>query len=337
MSRNPVERLRYTSNAHGERESRYLGRRLRYLAEPRTFAARAGNWRWDRDGPCPSPTSAPAPSSPATVIWPNRYEHPIAENFVGAIRDGFGVVATVAAAEIAQPYRGIVIIEIDCGYGTKRVALDWDDLPRVNPRCAAEVETYFKFQYQPGGYPDYPNVMPGGYVSNAPMLYRHWCRLRALRARQPTSDVFGRFGLRASTHIRETAIGLLQSEQSIVYVGGDRTMYGPRYLREMARARVCVDLPGRGPFCTRLVDCLAMGCCVVAVRHAAELPTALREGVEIVYCEEDLSDLVELCVTYVRDEGKRVPIEAAAARYFDENLHPVRMAQSYLRVLRDRR
>jgi glycosyltransferase involved in cell wall biosynthesis len=78
-----------------------------------------------------------------------------------------------------------------------------------------------------------------------------------------------------------------------------------------------------------------MGCCIVAAPHRVEMPVELRDGVEIVYCNEDLGDLAELCATYAQHESRRAPIEAAAARYFDEHLHPVRMAERYLRVVRE--
>jgi glycosyltransferase involved in cell wall biosynthesis len=178
-------------------------------------------------------------------------------------------------------------------------------------------------------------VSPGGYITDKPFLYAHWCRLRALRGRsRATSEVFGRYGLRFGGPVREAAIEQLRADERFDYSGGTRRTHHTRYLREMARAGVCVDLPGQGPFCCRLVEGLAMGCFIVAARHAAEMPVQLRDGVEIVYCQEDLSDLADLCAEYAHEEGRRQPLEAAAARYFDENLHPVRMAERYLSVVR---
>lgn len=311
-----------------------LGRRLRIAADPGTWPSLAGDLRWRRDGPCPGPQAQPALGPPALVQWPLRYQHPLAGVFVRSIKEGFGVVASVVPADIPQAFPGIVIIGIDLGDGPRRVAIDYYDFTFVNPECAAEVDMYFKLQYARGGYPEYANVRPGGYVTDKPFLYANWCRLRALRRQaSPTADVFGRFGLSFSAQLREAAIELLQSEQRITYAGGTGFTYRSRFMREMAGARVCVDLPGQGPFCFRLVEGLATGCCIVAARHAAEMPVELVDGVEIVYCKEDLSDLCDLCVEYALDEEKRAPIEAAAARYFDDNLHPVRMAERYLRVL----
>jgi hypothetical protein len=297
----------------------------------------ADNARWRGQDRCPGPSRQQAADPPTLVSWPARYEHPIAAYFLQPIRDGFEAVASVVTAEIPQPYRGIVMIELDHGDGPRRVALDYYDFAFVNPECAAEVDTYFKFQYQRGGYPEFANVSPGGYVTDKPFLYAHWCRLRALRRQtRPTSEVFGRYGLRFGGPVREAAIERLRSDGRFDYLGGTRRTHHTRYLREMAGAGVCVDLPGQGPFCCRLVEGLAMGCFIIAARHTAEMPVKLRDGGEIVYCAEDLSDLGDLCAEYARDESRRLPIEAAAARYFDEHLHPLRMAERYLRVVRDR-
>jgi glycosyltransferase involved in cell wall biosynthesis len=310
-------------------------RRLRIAANPHTWTALAGNTRWRRRGSCPSPDTE-SQDPPALVRWPNRYEHQVAAFFVRPIREGFEALASVVGADLPQIYPGIVVIEVDPGDGPRKVALDYSDFTSVNADCAAEVDAYFKFQYLREGYPELTNVTAGGYVTDKPFLYEHWCHLRGLRAStRPTSEVFGRYSTRFGGPLREAAIQALRSDQRFAYSGGTRRTHHARYLREMARARVCVDLPGQGPFCCRLVEGLAMGCFIVSARHAAEMPVELRDGVELVYCEEDLSDLADICATYAHDEGRRMPIEAAAARYFDEHLHPVRMVERYLRILRD--
>jgi hypothetical protein len=290
---------------------------------------------WRRGGPCQAPAIVEQPGPKAVVRWPLRYEHPIAGGFVREIEAGFHAVASVEHAEIEQPYEGIVVIEIDAGDGPRRVAIDYYDFTFVNERCAADVHTYFKFQHLRGGYPGFPNVKPGAYVTTSPFLYSYWCRLRALRRKAPpSSDAFGRFGLRYSAPIREAALRALEGERRLAYAGGSRATSHTRYLREMARARVCVDMPGQGPFCCRMVEGLAMGCCMIGPRHGTVLPEELSDGVNYVYCRDDLSDLGDLCVAYARDEERRASVEAAAARYFDDVLHPVRIAERYLRLVR---
>jgi hypothetical protein len=196
------------------------------------------------------------------------------------------------------------------------------------------MDVYFKLQYLRGGYSGCANVVPGGYVTSSSFLYEHWCKLRRIRQSSTAgADVFGRFGTRYSASLRRAAMAALESDRRLAYSGGTRPTQYTQYLREMARARVCIDLPGQGPFCYRLVECLAMGCCIIGPRHATELPVDLRDGLNIVHCNDNLEDLADLCVSYARDVGKRAAIEAAAATYFDEHLHPVRIAERYLDIV----
>jgi hypothetical protein len=102
----------------------------------------------------------------------------------------------------------------------------------------------------------------------------------------------------------------------------------------MARARTCLDLPGQGPFCHRLVEALAMGCCVIGPRHATTLPVDLSPGENVVHCADDLHDLPDLCALYSRSLEDRTRIGRAAAAYFDRYLHPVRLTNMYLEKVR---
>lgn len=69
----------------------------------------------------------------------------------------------------------------------------------------------------------------------------------------------------------------------------------PGCLKEIARARICIDLPGNGPICHRQIDYLAVGACVIGPKPPVALPVELRDGEEIVYAKPDLSDLLERC------------------------------------------
>jgi hypothetical protein len=311
-----------------------LSRRLRLAVNPRTWSSFATNAAWSRAGSCAAPDVRLSVDEPIAVRWPLHYHEPVAESFVAPLKDGLAALATIVATDIAQPYAGIVLIDVDIAGERHRIAVDYSDLTDVNAACVAEVHTYFKFQCLGSGYPAIANVQPGGYVASSAFLYANWCRLRALRNRAPaSSDVFGRFGLRWGAPVREAAMSLLEADPEIEFSGGTRFTQHGRYMREMARSKVCVDMPGQGPFCCRMVDGLAMGCCIVTKRHSTVLPVDLREGVEILYCADDLSDLADLCKAYASDDSKRMPIEAAAAKYFDENLHPVRLAEHYIRTL----
>lgn len=214
------------------------------------------------------------------------------------------------------------------------VAVDYYDYTFVNQTCLNEVSIYFKMQHQPSGYGD-PKVVPGGYVAGKRSLYDYYCRLRELRRRAPKFDVYGRFSLRFASEIRSQAVALLQSESRFEFSGGTSLAFYMQSLREAARARVCIDMPGNGPFCNRLVEYLGSGCCIVAPRHAAIMHADLRDREHIVYCRSDLADLPDVCAHYVNNPQARHEIELNAARFFDEHLHPTRLASYYLQAINE--
>lgn len=309
-------------------------RRLRKALDWRSAAALVADTKWRLALPCPDPL-ANASLAAVRVAWPKRYQHPNARPFVQAIHDAFAERSQVHYAEIDQPYEGIVIIRVDAGHGWLDVALDYFDFTHVNESCANNVAHYFKMQHLRTGYAPLKNVHPGGYVASSEWFYRNWCRLRRLhRESQQSRAVFGRFGLRFSGDIRRRAVEILSNDRRFEFNGGTRQTKLSWYLREMARAAMCIDLPGNGPFCYRLVESMAMGCCVIGPPHATRMPVELRPGVEVLNCREDLSDLGDLCAFYAQNPAAAAEIGEAAARYFDRHLHPLRLVSNYVDMIR---
>ena len=264
-----------------------------------------------------------------------EYQHVNATKFVQPLREGLSKLATVEPRPISQPYPGIVIIGVGYQDRTFSIAVDYYDYPFINEHCLKNVSLYFKMQHLRSGYRD-PKILPGGYVAGKQSLYDYYCRLRELRRRTSQLDVYGRFGMRFSPEIRRRAVAILESESRFQFSGGTSVALYMQFLREAARARVCIDMPGNGPFCYRLVEYLGAGCCVVGPRHEAMMHAELRDRVHIVYCRPDLADLADLCAYYVDNSAARGEIEANAARFFDDYLYPTRLASYYLRALSDR-
>lgn len=308
---------------------------MRKATDWRTGLAFAGDVKWRLAGPCPQPMDDTLAA--VRVAWPRRYQHPNARAFVEGIHDAFALRSRLSYADIEQPYEGVVVLRIDAGGGWSDVALDYFDLTHVNERCAGDVDYYFKMQHLREGYAPLKNVYPGGYVTSSTWLYRNSCRLRTLhRLSQPSRSVFGRFGLRFSPDIRRSALEILTHDQRVDFKGGTKQTKHSWYLREMAGAAVCIDLPGNGPFCYRLVESMAMGCCVLGPRHATRMPVELQAGTEIVNCRADLSDLGDLCAFYASNPTAAAQVGEAAASYFDRHLHPVRLVSYYVDTVRDR-
>lgn len=267
-----------------------------------------------------------------TVYWPAK-PPPGIENWVSTIEQGFRRVVRTETADLPQPRRGVVRFEVGLEGERVAVALDCRDASDLVDEHVDSARVYFKMQHREEGY-GLAHVLPAGYVPGEPTLYPALAHLRALRRRAtPTYDVYGRFGTHAAQEVRREAVRLLSEQRRFRFEGNlVRIRYG-RYLREMSRARLCLDLPGQGDFCFRLVDYLAVGSCVVAVRHGNLLPVALRDGREVAYVRADLSDLLEVCERYLRDEEARERLASSARDYFDRYLHREQLACYYLACL----
>ncbi len=213
-------------------------------------------------------------------------------------------------------------------------------------------------QFRNGGYED-SRITPGLYVPSAGLdMYHFLPRLRRIRddSSQVRFDVYGRFGMyrpRESTSgnpgdsswrvietrakdVRARAINILETQYRSRYLGGGKLLALTRSLCEVARSKVVIDLPGRGPLCHRLVDYLSIGSCIVAYPHGATLHPPLVPGKHIVYCRPDFSDLVEICHYYLTHDQEREAMVQASRDYFDTYLHRDCISAYYLECLASR-
>lgn len=246
--------------------------------------------------------------------------------------------AHVEFRDIPQPFgTRVLIAEMDDGH-RERIAIDTDDSPKVVDAAADQAAIYFKMQYAVAGYPQ-ANVIPGGYVLANNLAYRYLRIVRAIRSLKSFKyDVYARFGLlRGGAELRRHAFELLSArtdfrfEGSLFrYPGGAIKVPYRRYLFEIPRAKVCVDMPGRGDLCTRLVDYLMVGACVVGPPPRVRLPVPLVDGVHVVHCAPDLSDLGDVCAQLVRDDAERERIARHARDFFDRHLHRRQLGAYYL-------
>jgi hypothetical protein len=148
--------------------------------------------------------------------------------------------------------------------------------------------------------------------------------------------VYGRFGLQFATEVRSKAITALRAQQRVKFFGGDQKVGYKAFLMEIARSRICLDLPGNGPFCFRLVNYLAVGACIVSPPHLTVLPVPLEDRKHIVYTRPDMSDLVDLCEQYANDAAARESVMQASRDYYRRHLYWQSLANYYLRTMLDR-
>jgi hypothetical protein len=264
------------------------------------------------------------------IRWPTAYQWPPAIGWAEPLFTAFKKFISVEVEQVPQPFRGVIMIQFLSGETTHDIAIDYSDYPHIDEECAKKCSLYFKMQYRREGYP-FEHILPGGFVPGHYSLYRFLLSLREIRDKRTFSyDVYGRFSLNFAKDVRQKATTLLASQNIFGYEGGSSTKRYSRYLREIARSKICIDLPGNGDFCFRLIDYFAIGSCVIGPMHRTILHAPLIDREHIVYASDDLSDLVPLCAYYLENDQAREQICQNSRIYFDRFLHRDQLAAYYL-------
>jgi hypothetical protein len=315
------------------------GRALRLLRRPETYRSIALEALWTRRPQALPlrPPSWPLPAALAgrvSIDWPVGSPWPGALRWVETLRQGLAAHVPVALAEIEQPYVNMVFFDLRIGGRRHRLAIDYADASELTG-AAGSAELVFKLQYAEEGYGS-DEVVPGGYIVGQPQLYAYLSRLRRARdERAPLYDVYGRFGPHGLP-VREQVVAKLAAQDRFAFHGSLGTVLYVESLREAARSRVCVDLPGRGYFCYRLADYLAIGSCIVAIPHKNRLHVPLVDGEHIAFAAPDGSDFVDRCQHFLEHDDERERLIRGSRDYFDRYLHPAQLGAYYLTTAIDR-
>lgn len=271
------------------------------------------------------------------VRWPSQYEWAAASDWVDAILFGLRRYVPVKVVDdLPQLFAGTVTFQMVISGRAHNIAIGYSDYRAIDDDCARTSALYFKMQFDRNGYP-FPNVVPGGYVPDGKRLYANLKHLRRVRDRcEYLHDVSGRFSLNYAREIREKAVSILSDQNSFEFNGGLSKIAYADFLKEVARSRICIDLPGLGDLCFRSVNYLAIGSCIIAYPHGSMMHVPLVDREHVIYCREDMSDLVELCEYYLSHDKEREQIAANSRQYFDLNLHKDNLVRYYLRTCIDR-
>ena len=269
------------------------------------------------------------------ILWPLKYEWTPACRWVEPLFKGLSKYVMVERTGIPQKFKGIVLIQLVVQGARHDVAIDYSDGLQINEECMRQSLVYFKMQFARTGYPT-GNIVPGGFVPFTDAIYQYLPYVRALTNRKSICyDVYGRFGLEFAKEIRRKACSLLAQQSYFRWEGGVRKKRYSLALRDIARSRICIDLPGNGDFCFRLIDYFAVGACVIAPKHHTAFPIPVMDREHIVYAKEDLSDLVDLCRFYLNNDEARREVVRNSRLYFDRYLHRDQLAAYYLRCCVD--
>jgi hypothetical protein len=324
-----------------ERFARYgprAARAARLLRRPETYRSIALEALWtSRPQEVPAlPPSWPLPAAgELSVGWPDRSSWPGALRWVETLRQGLAAHVPIDLVEIEQPFVNMVFFDLRVGGRSHRIAIDYADANDISEGAAGVARLTFKLQYSEDGYGT-DDVIPGGYIVGQPQLYAYLARLRRSRdLDKPLYEVYGRFGPHGLP-VREQVVTELARQHRFAFHGSLGTVLYVESLREAARSRVCVDLPGRGYFCYRLADYLAIGSCIVAIPHKNRLHVPLVDGEHIAFAAPDGSDFVERCAHYLEHADERERLARGSREFFDRYLHPAQLGAYYLATIVDR-
>lgn len=271
-----------------------------------------------------------------TIRWPARYQWERAHLWVDTLLYGFRQLARVEMSDLKQSYRGTVNFQFVVRGRAHDVAIDYSDYSDIIEENVRQCPVYFKMQHLREGY-GHANVLPGGYVSDGRKIYLHLPRLRKIRDRRDFAfDVSGRFSLEFAGETRRKAVEILSAQKDFRFAGGLTKVSYVEFLKEIARSRICIDLPGEGDFCHRLINYFAVGACVVAARHKNVLNAPLVDREHLAYAKDDFSDLVEICKFYLENEEAREEMCRKSRQFFEQNLHKDNLTRYYLRACLDR-
>lgn len=312
------------------------------LVRPSALRGVIRELRWQRTAelPAPSPTWELPNAGAVTLTWPERYHRPDQAAWVEPLRLGFEQVVRIERAPL-QPERQrlaphIVPFSVELGGRRIDAAVDYGDEPRLRPGLADAFDLVFKMQYLAEGYGT-ERVVPGGFVANGMSLYRYLPRLRATAdTAAPFADVYGRFGPDKAPDLRERAVELLTAQDELAFRGGIGRVRYLQSLIEAARSRTCLDLPGNGPLCFRLVEYLAVGSAIVSPPPTGRLHVPLEEGRHVVFCRPDLSDIVDVVADVARDDELLSSLRRETRAYFDRFLDYRQLARYYVATCLER-
>jgi hypothetical protein len=91
---------------------------------------------------------------------------------------------------------------------------------------------------------------------------------------------------------------------------------GLAYLQELKQSKITLNFRGVGWDTLRYWEVTALGRFLVSQKPQIVIPNNFRHGKEIVFCQDSLSDLVELCEYYLKNETEREQIAKAAYEHF---------------------
>jgi hypothetical protein len=252
--------------------------------------------------------------------WPVKYQWEFRKYLGDQLRAAFHRFVRIEETDVPQNHDGVITFEFVYGDRTRRINIETSDYPPLNEKAYADCDLHFKQQYAKAGYGPRDHLLPGNFMGGASEIYHYLDRLRALRdSGEDRFEVAGRFELNMKE--RGGPIAQLAASTRFQFHGGQGKVPYIRYVREIARTAVSINLPSSANLTFRIFDYFAIGACIVGPPHTATLPVPFTEGEHLIYCKEDYSDLEDVCLRLLGQPAERKRLIANSRRFFDQYMH----------------
>jgi len=146
-----------------------------------------------------------------------------------------------------------------------------------------------------------------------------------------------------SDPVRTKALGLIENQFDCRENGTTRNQVfkkykrkGLFYLEELARCKIILNFRGVGWDTLRYWEVFGLNRFMISQRPQILIPDNFVDRKEIVFCKDDLSDLLQLCEYYLHHDDEREAIARAGAAKARESHSTEARARFVLRTLRDR-
>ena len=109
---------------------------------------------------------------------------------------------------------------------------------------------------------------------------------------------------------------------------------GKFYLEELKRCKVVLNFRGVGWDTLRYWEVFGLSTFLISQKPNIVIPDEFIAGKELIYCKDDLSDLIELCEYYLKDTAAREKIAKAGFLKAKESHSTEARCNYLLRTLR---
>lgn len=260
------------------------------------------------------------------IHWPEGAKHSVmGKQLVAAFRR----FVHVEIRSIPQPHRGCISITVVIDGEPRNVVIEISDFAPLDEDAYKQADLHFKMEYSKEGYGERLRLLPGGYINGSSDLYAYLPYLRRMRdSLPPRFQVYGRYSL--SMEKRRKPLKILHAATGFRFTGGEGKVRYRKYLEEVARSQICIDLPSMSSITWRMVELLAVGSCIVGPPHTNRMQVPFVDRVHVAYCRPDYSDLEEVCMYYLENEDKARELVRNSREFFDTYLHRDQLAMYYL-------